>query len=221
MVQSKTSIVYGALKKKIIAAELPPGCPLNEADLAFSLGVSKTPVREALRELESDGLVESITSRGSAVTHITMREIDEVFQIREIIESAAARRAALQHGDPQLLQELQKDRATLDRGPNSEEVIEEWGTWEGVHILIVKTIGNAILVDMYLGLMERITRIRNCYKQHFTSRRFHDILSEHAAILDAIVAGDVDLAETNMRRHLQRAGVFISELKVDKEGVTS
>jgi len=87
--------------------------------------------------------------------------------------------------------------------------------------LIVRTLGNALLIDMYSGLIERISRIRNCYKRHFTSRRFHDILAEHTAILDAIAVGDADLAETNMKLHLQKAGVFITELTVDREGVTS
>lgn len=221
MAQSKTSMAYQSLKRKIIELELPPGCPINEADLALTIGVSKTPVREALRELERDGFVESVATRGSVVSHITLREVSDVFQIREIIESGAARRVALIGGDARLQRELEEERALLNRDSDMEEVIDEWGSWEDVHLSIVRALGNSLLVEMYSVVIERITRIRNYYKRHFTHRRFRDILGEHAAILEAIIRGNADLAETNMLLHLQNAGVFITELTVDREGVGS
>lgn len=221
MVPSKTSMAYQNLKRKIIELELAPGCPINEADLALAMGVSKTPVREALRELERDGLVESIATRGSIVSHITLRDISDVFQIREIIESGAARRVALFGGDAQLLRELEQDRAMLDRDSNTERIIDEWGNWEDVHLSIVKALGNRLLVETYSAVIDRIARIRNYYKRHFTHRRFRDILVEHTAILEAIARGDADLAETSMLLHLQNADVFITGLTADREGVKS
>lgn len=221
MAQSKTSMVYESLKRKIIELELRPGSPINEANLALTLGVSKTPLREALRELERDGLVESVATRGSVVSHITLLEIGDVFQIRELIESGAARRAAMAGGNAALVRELQHDRALLRRSSETREVTAEWGEWEDVHLLIVKSLGNDLLVEMYSSLIDRITRIRNHYKSHFTNRRLRDILMEHAAILEAIVGGDPDLAETTMQVHLQKAGGFIAELTVGTEGARS
>lgn len=221
MAQSKTSMVYKSLKRKIISLELSPGSPINEANLALALGVSKTPLREALRELERDGLVENVATRGSVVSHITLREIRDVFQIRELIESGAARRAAMFRGSAELARELEHDRTLLRRDSDTREVIAEWGSWEDVHFSIVKSLGNALLVEMYSGLIDRIARIRNHYKNHFTNRRLRDILVEHAAILDAIVGGDADLAETAMQLHLQKAGGFIAELTAGREGVRS
>lgn len=221
MAQSKTAMVYESLRRRIIGLELTPGLPINEANLAFALGVSKTPIREALRQLERDGLVENVASRGSVVSHITLREVGDVFQIRELIESGAARRAALLGGNAELLRELQHDRLLIERGSDGEELMDEWGSWEDVHLTIVKSLGNTLLVDLYSRLIDRIARIRNYYGRHFTTRRFRDILVEHAAILDAIAEGDADLAEAAMQLHLQKAGVFITELTEDSEGVRS
>lgn len=221
MAQSKTARVYESLKNKIISLELPPGFPINEASLAVSLGVSKTPIREALRQLERDGLVENVASRGSVVSHITLREIGDVFQIRELIESGAARRAAMLGGNAELMRELEHDRLLLERDSDGEKLMDEWGSWEDVHLAIVRSLGNMLLVEVYSRLIDRIARIRNHYKHHFTNRRFRDILIEHTAILDAIAGGDADLAETAMQLHLQKAGVFITELTMENEGVRS
>jgi len=83
---NKKDIVYQELKKKIISNEIPPGSSIHEADFANMLGVSKIPIREALRQLENDGLVENISGRGTKVCEITIKNIRETFEIREIIE---------------------------------------------------------------------------------------------------------------------------------------
>lgn len=219
MAQSKTSRVYERIKGKIITLELTPGFPINEANLALSLGVSKTPIREALRQLERDGLVEAVEARGSVVSHITPREIGDVFQIRELIESGAARRAAMFGGNDELARELQHERLLLQLDSNGEELSDEWGGWEDVHLAIVKSLGNVLLVELYSRLIDRIIRIRNYYKRYFTNRRYRDILTEHTAILDAIAGGNADLAEAAVQVHLQRAGVFLSELALGSGGV--
>lgn len=221
MSQRKTVRVYEELTHRIVNLELAPGAPINEANLALSLGVSKTPIREALRELESDGLVVSVLGRGSAVAPITVREIVDVFQMREIIESAAAREASVVGMGPVLRHELEKERTMLTRQHGMEEAIDSWGTWEDVHLMIVQALGNALLVDVYSRIIKRISRIRNHYTGRFTTRRFHDILKEHVAILTAIEEGDGVVAETAMMSHLQKAGIFVSGLAVDAEGVTA
>ena len=91
-VGNKKVQVYESLKRRIIDCELVPGLPINEADFATDLGVSKTPIREALRQLERDGFVDSIPGRGSTISHITSSDIREIFEIREIIETGAAKR---------------------------------------------------------------------------------------------------------------------------------
>lgn len=211
---SKKSWAYENLKRRIISVELPPGQPINEAELAEQLNVSKTPVREALRQLERDGLVENIPSRGSAISHITSQEISDVFQIREIIEAGAAKRAAAFKGGPRFVQQREVYQKLMEVTPPNAEY-GEWGTWEDLHLLIVESLGNEALVTVYLSLIDRIKRIRNYYGSRVTSRRFWDIMTEHMAILDAVLAGNAEEAERAMINHLRNASRFLTGLTVN------
>ncbi|OHD73552.1 MAG: hypothetical protein A2177_12150 [Spirochaetes bacterium RBG_13_68_11] len=208
MVTNKKVKVYESLRQRIIGGELKPGLPINEAVFARELSVSKTPVREALRQLERDGFVENVPGRGSAISHIKPQDIREVLEIREILEVGAAKRAALQHGNEELRRKLEEGRKLLAEESNQERV-HEWGSWEDLHLGIVKAVGNQTLVDMYLGLLDRIHRIRTFYGKRFTQRRLHEILSEHTAMLDAIVEGDPERAEQAVQSHLRNAGAFL------------
>jgi DNA-binding GntR family transcriptional regulator len=208
MITNKKVKVYESLRQRIITGELKPGLPINEADFARELSVSKTPVREALRQLERDGFVENVPGRGSAISNIRPQDIREVLEIREIIEVGAAKRAAWQHGSEELRRKLDENRKLLEQ-EESQESVHEWGSWEDVHLSIVKAVGNQTLVEMYLGLLDRILRIRSYYGQRFTQRRLHEILGEHTAMLDAIVAGDAERAEQVVQRHLRNAGAFL------------
>ena len=208
-VANKKVKVYESLRQRIISGELKPGLPINEADFARELSVSKTPVREALRQLERDGFVENIPGRGSAISHIRPHDIREVLEIREIIEVGAAKRAAWRHGNDELHMKREETRKKLEEEGSSQENVQELGSWEDVHLSIVKAVGNQTLVDMYLGLLDRIHRIRSYYGQRFTQRRLQEILGEHAAMLDAIVEGDAERAERAVQSHLRNAGAFL------------
>ena len=211
---NKKAIVYENLRRRIIGGELAPGLPINEADFARDLAVSKTPIREALRQLERDGFVENIPGRGSMVSHIRPQDIREVFEIREIIESGAAKRAARLRNNEELRAKREEGKKLLEDKEAGEAYVHEWGSWEDVHLCIVKTLGNQTLVDMYVGLLDRIKRIRTHYGKRFTERRLHEILTEHTAILDAIVQGDGELAEQMVQQHLRNANAFLIGLAV-------
>lgn len=205
---NKKTWAYENIKRRIINVELPPGLPINEEELAQQLQISKTPVREALRQLERDGLVENVPSRGSTISHITSQEINDVFQIREIIESGAAKRSASFKGNIELARQRDSYKTLLETQPSDAEY-SDWGSWEDLHLMIVKSLGNEALVRVYLGLIDRIRRIRNHYGRGATRRRSRDIVSEHVAVLDAILAGDPEGAERAMVRHLRNASAFV------------
>jgi len=209
MVANKKVKVYESLRQRIISGELRPGLPINEAAFASELSVSKTPVREALRQLERDGFVENVPGRGSAISHIRPQDIREVLEIREILEVGAAKRAAWQHGTDALRRERDESRKLLAAEATSQQSVHEWGSWEDVHLGIVKAVGNQALVELYQGLLDRIQRIRSFYGQRFTQRRLHEILAEHTAMLDAIVEGDAERAEKAVQAHLRNAGAFL------------
>ena len=209
---NKKAMVYEKLRRSIIEGELRPGLPINEADFAREHSVSKTPIREALRQLERDGLVENVPGRGSTISHIRPQDIREVFELREIIETGAAKRAARLRDNEELRQKREEIKTLLESEQARGKYVHEWGSWEDVHLCIVKALGNQMLVDVYSGLLDRIHRIRSHYGQRFTQRRLHEILTEHAAILDAIMDGDSEGAEQSVQKHLRNAGAFLIQL---------
>ena len=210
--------VYENLKRRIISVELAPGSPIIEAEFAEELGVSKTPIREALRQLERDGFVINVPSRGSMITHITSQEIHDVFQIREIIEAGAAKRAALQGGNAEIARLREENDRILKDIDSAEEYVNEWGAWEDIHQVIVRSLGNAGLVEVYQGLLDRILRIRNYYGKRLTRRRHHDIIIEHNRIAEAILNGDAEEAESVMQNHLRSASQFLLGVSVPGNG---
>ena len=209
MYGNKKAMVYERLRRSIIEGELRPGLPINEADFAREHSVSKTPIREALRQLERDGLVENVPGRGSTISHIRPQDIREVFELREIIETGAAKRAARLGENEELAGKREECRRLLESEQASGKYVQEWGSWEDVHLCIVQALGNQMLVDVYSGLLDRIHRIRSHYGQRFTQRRLHEILTEHTAILNAIVDGDSAGAERMVQQHLRNAGAFL------------
>jgi DNA-binding GntR family transcriptional regulator len=209
--------VYENLKRRIIDVELAPGSPIIEADFADELGVSKTPIREALRQLERDGLVVNVPSRGSMISHITTKEIHDVFQIREIIEAGAAKRAAQLDETPEIERLHNEYDSILRSATDIDEYVHEWGDWEDIHHVIVKSLGNEALVRVYQGLLDRIHRIRNYYGRRLTRRRYYDIMVEHNEISGAILRGEAETAERAMQNHLRNASQFVMGVSLPEQ----
>jgi DNA-binding GntR family transcriptional regulator len=214
--KNKKTLVYGKIKERIINGALAPGFPINESDLAQDLAVSKTPVREALRQLEREGLVENIPGRGSGVAHITFQDIREIFEVREIIECGAAKRAALMRNE----KEVRVKRKELEQYSKKwTEAIElNWGPVEDIHLFIIASIGNQKLIDTYLGLLDHIKRMRKHFGGRFTRQRFSELVFEHLEILDAIIEGNGEQAELSVQNHLRSAAAYLLGLTSPKKG---
>jgi len=205
--KNKKAAVYETLKKRIINGELAPGLAINENEFAKGLKVSKTPVREALRQLERDGLVENIPRRGSAVTHISFQDIREIFTLREIIECGAAKRAATICD----VKEVQAKKKEFEQFFSKRDEIEKsvWGVEEDIHQFIIKCLNNQKLNETYSGLLNHIKRIRIHFGCHFSSKRHDQIFSEHIEIFDALIEGNADRVENAVQVHLRNAGAYI------------
>jgi DNA-binding GntR family transcriptional regulator len=213
---NKKTEVYEKIKKGIIDGTLPPGSPINENEYAQDLNVSKTPVREALRQLEREGLVENIPGRGSAVTHITFRDIREVFEIREIIECGAARRAASNCNTEEVRERKRELEQLSAQEVESKGIL--WGSEEEIHHFLIRCVGNQKLTEIYQGLLDHMKRIRIHFGRQFTRQRFDELLTEHTAILDAIIDGDGDRAEQAVLDHLHKAAAYLLGLTSQKMG---
>ena len=207
--KSKKEVAYEILKLRILSNEYKPGMPINENSLSQELAVSKTPIREALQQLERDGFIETVSGRGSFVTHITIDDIREVFESREILECGAASRVALV-GDKELIrikkQEFERSIA-LD-GERPADAPER----DDVHIFIFQMLGNRKLSFIYQQFMDQIIRLRNYFNVRFDAERTARYDQEHLRILDAMLEGDPQKAEETTRTHLRNATEYLTGL---------
>lgn len=211
-VRNKAGFVYDELRNQIITCTLQPGIPINEAVFAQSLGVSKTPVREAIRRLEREGLVSSIAGRGSIVSYITSADVHETFEVREILECGAARYAATLEDKDAFIR--RRDALVELRAiPEDDWETGAHSMYDDMHQEIIDSVQNARLTQLYSEILDSIVRIRTSFGPRFSRRRQHDIIDEHIVVLDAIIEGNQETAHDLLREHLRKALTYIMTVK--------
>ena len=199
---SRPLIVYAELRRRILDGEIAPDTPMSEYELATQLDVSRTPVREALHRLASDGLVKNIANRGAFVVGLSPSDIREIYEIREQLEPYAAGVAAREMPESQI-RELRRNLTTaraLARAGDHE------GTFESdvaLHEEIVAVTGNARLIEILARLKDQVHRIRVVAGKDST--RIVETIAEHRAIIDAIADRDANRARQAMQLHLRGA----------------
>ncbi len=209
---NKKRRVYEILKNKIVQNELKPQEYLNEQSICKDLGVSKTPVREALQQLEHNRLIVVVPNKGCFVAPIGIDLIHEIFEVREILECAAARIAASFPSHVQFAEILENH----DSFKIHDEVELRHSLLSGyqIHTAIVEASGNSFLTEYYRTTLAHIVRIRVFFIKRFELKRLYETVDEHKKILQAIVDGDPDAAEKAMREHLHLSLVNINQLTI-------
>ena len=207
-IQTISDQVYSILRRKICEGEYAPGSWLQEVDLCDQLGVSRSPVREALRRLVSDGLVINIPNKGTFVKEFTCKDIDEIFDMRVMLEEYAIRRSrrnmTSQHIETLLdiLRQLEYFYAAGD--------VEEYTRVDAVlHKEIVALGNNSIVSTTYdrVGIMNQQFRVLSLSVRS----RFEESLDEHRQVIHALIEGNTAMAEQCNRRHLELARECIKE----------
>jgi DNA-binding GntR family transcriptional regulator len=193
---------YAHIRRSILDSTIPVGTALSEYELAQEIGVSRTPVREALKRLEQEGLVRSVARRGTFVADLTVRDIVEIYQVRIQLEGLAAR-AAAERMDPaevdELIAELDKSEKQVRQG-RLESAREHD---RRLHKSIIDSTSNGRLAQILATLEDQVHRIRQRAMSHMP--RVPASLAEHRAVLQAIKKRDGAAAEKAMRDHLQAA----------------
>ena len=207
---NKKQRVYEILRNRIMNNELKPQEYLNEQSICQDLGVSKTPVREALQRLEHDRLVTIVPNKGCFVSNISIDRIREVFEIRMILEGAAARLAASSDTRHQFKSILENHESF--RIHSGEETRHYLLSGYQIHTHIVEAAGNSYLTGFYQTILNHIVQIRVYFLSRFKETRLHQTIEEHKKVLQAIVDGDADGAEEAMKDHLKLSLVNINEL---------
>ncbi len=191
--------VYNKIREDILAGSYQENEELRENTLAQELGVSRTPVREALRQLELEGLVTIIPNKGAAVTGITSKDIHDIYMIRSYLEGLCARWAC-EHITAAQIEALEETLYLSDfhaRRSNFEQLVELDNKF---HDLIYKASGSKILDHVLSDFHHYVERIRKITLSR--PARAKNSSKEHAAILEAIKARDGELAEKLANEHI-------------------
>lgn len=204
-VQSLVDVVAERLEAAIISGQLEPGSRISEQALAASLGVSRGPLREAIRRLEGRKLLERTPNIGVRVASLSLKDLNEILQVREALECLACSLAATNMSDT----EIAALKKMLDDHENQKSVQENKGYYQETknldfHFRIVNGSGNDRLAHMLAGDLHYMLRVYR-YRSGAQPGRAAEVLQEHRAIVAALETRDPKAAEDAMRDHLCRA----------------
>jgi len=204
-------MVYEELKMQILKGSIIPGTRMMEVELAEEMGVSRTPIREAIRKLEKEGLVTIEPRRGAYASMISTEDMVEILEVRQDLEGLAAYFAADRMTKSQMeeLKQVSNSYNEAVMQGNMEAMIKHDTRF---HHIIVESCRNKILVQMIEQLQELVLRFRYIYYDNF--RRAENMPEEHEAIVAAIAEGNADKARAAADIHIER----LKELVI-KEGV--
>lgn len=202
-------MVYESLRDAIVNQVLKPGERLMEMDLADEMGVSRTPVREAIRKLELEGYVVMIPRKGAYVAGLSIKDINEVFEIRGALESLAAGLAA-QRATEKEIEEMELNLAMESSHFESSDLLKTIEVDTKFHELIFNASRNSRLLIMVKELREQVQRFRTTTLA--VPGRMKFALDEHREIVEAIANRDVEAAQRAAREHIESAEAALLEV---------
>ena len=206
-------LVVDSIRNRILTGKYAPGERLVEAHLSAELGVSRMPVREALRVLAADGFVTIEPRRGAAVAVYTPEQIHEFVEVRATLEGLNAKLAAKRH-DPEEIRKLEQILAAGSKIAEKADWAQLHEANNNFHEALAEVAANSTLRDMVRSLRERTAVI---FAPH-SRKRAKQNWEEHAAIVRAVVAGDGELASLLAARHVYNASEAIAQQQADDDG---
>jgi len=189
------------LREQIFSHELAPGSWLDEQSLAQAFGISRTPMREAIKVLASEGLVTTKMNKGAYVTEVDRRDLEQIFTVLSLLEGQAAKETALKATEAQLTQ-LDNLHHRLEKAAADRDIEQFFEINVKFHDLIQEIAGNKWMN----GVIEDLRKVLKLQRRDSLSRsgRLLSSLIEHREILQAILKRDSIAAELAMRKHLAR-----------------
>jgi DNA-binding GntR family transcriptional regulator len=210
--------IYRGLKAAVVNGDLAPGQVLNEAELARRWEVSRTPVREAIRQLEQEHLVRWSPRRGATVASITVAGVRDLYEVREALEGLTAQLAA-QRVSAQDLGELERLASAIRKAHDGGDLLEAIRLDDQLHRCLVRSTGNRVL-ESHLGrILDRVLMGRMTVRKD--PGRIDEIVSEHDRIISALRRKDAACAEGEAAGHIRRSRLRLLEMlhrsSVDEE----
>ena len=195
--KSLMAVVLDALRTRILTGELKPGSKINESDVALRLGISRSPVREAFRVLEREGLLVTLPRKGSYITDISLQDLKELFEVRVLLECYAIdsiKKRALESPD-QIMALIDEIGNELFKEPDAFTVIS------GFHYSLVELSNNYRLIELYKILAVSLRRYQLIYLGKGGQREVS--LKDHKTIVDILKDGNYAYAKKYLKKHIR------------------
>ncbi len=207
-------VVFNTLREAILRGDLKPGERLMEIQLASQLGVSRTPIREAIRMLEQEGLAVTMPRKGAEVAKMTLKGMEDVLEIRAALDELASQLACERMTEAQLerLKDRKQDFEISLRSENVKAIAEADMNF---HDVIYEATGNPKLVNMLNNLREQIYRYRVEYLKN--TDNYPMLIEEHDAVYNAILERNKEAAKTSIGIHVENQAIAVKEVIVQQE----
>ena len=207
-------VVFNTLREAILKGELKPGERLMELQLAAKLGVSRTPIREAIRMLEQEGLAVTIPRKGAEVAKMTEKDMEDVLQIREALDELAAKIACEQISEEQL-EELVATMHEFEESTKTDNVKKIAAADVQFHDIIYQSTGNPKLVNMLNNLREQMYRYRVEYLKD--ENNYPTLMKEHKDIVEGLVRKNKMQVTETMHQHVKNQAVAVKAMIQEQE----
>lgn len=191
--------VVQRIRDLIVQGELAPGERVPERELCERFGISRTPFREALKVLATEGLIDLQHHRGAAVSKVTAGDVDDMFQVMGVLEALAGELACRRASDAEIAA-VEKHHERMLRHYRERDLSGYFQFNQRIHEAIMQAAGNPVLVNMYGTLSVRIRRAR--YMANLSQARWDQAVAEHEEILGALKARDGERLGRLLRDHL-------------------
>lgn len=207
-------VVFNTLRQAILRGELKPGERLMEIQLANKLGVSRTPIREAIRKLELEGLVLMIPRKGAEVAEITEKNLRDVLEVRCALEELAVQ-LACDRMDEDGISELRAAAVSFENVLESDDITQIAQADVAFHDVIYAATDNRRLIQLLNNLREQMYRYRIEYLKK--KECYQQILGEHSKLIETIAAGDKDAATKITGQHIKNQVETVVDTIREKE----
>lgn len=208
-------VVFNTLRQAILTGELKPGERLMEIHLANRLGVSRTPIREAIRKLELEGLVTMIPRRGAEVAQITEKSMSDVLEVRRALDALCVELACERISDEDI-RDLKDACDNFERAVRSKDAKKIAQADVELHNIIVKATGNSRLIQLINNLSEQMYRYR--YEYIKDASQHARLIEEHRIIYKSIVRKDKETASRAAKMHIDnQEKAIMKQLRLERE----
>jgi DNA-binding GntR family transcriptional regulator len=208
-------VVFNTLRKAILTGELKPGERLMEIHLANQLGVSRTPIREAIRKLELEGLVVMMPRRGAEVAQITEKSLRDVLEVRRSLDALCAELACDRISEEEL-EKLKEACEQFQKAAGTDNVAEIAKADVALHDIIVQATRNRRLIQIVNNLSEQMYRYRFEYIKD--EERHDNLVEEHRMIYESILHGDKEKAAEASKLHIDnQEQSIIRQIRLEQE----